>query len=919
MNQQAVKHQALIQLEKLGYKPSDKVYIRLLPPKGKHEDLKALGYETYMDGGKEAFKNHTGYYVIGTDLFYEKQYGVYRQPVKDGLNQIKELAAFGYGVYFVVNPGGDNNSDIAYAENLFFEHDKLDLDSQRENIQEIETLLGKPATQVVRTKKSLHTYFKLNRQIDPKIWQIYQERLIQNRNSDDSIRNPNRLMRLAGFKHVSIENGQKVFTDVVIESTSDSIFSTGDFDEILPKWDKNRWEKKAKSSAVPTSPLNNPWDIRNFAQYLPGYNPRGRANAITCKCPVHNGDSYDSLHIEPDTGRFNCQAGCDSKTIYAKCQEVAVSAGYHLPEKKAAVITKEEHEQIKEVQSTMGTLSDLDAKAMKVRHEISMFLAETDPTKKALIKKKIQKSYGFDKFELADMIRDQQGDLTTDSEKIKILSLKDVYNFETSGQRFLIDGWLPEKDSFLVFGLPGSQKTTLLIDMAFAVATGEKWLGENVQQGNVLILSGDQPLNKTREYLINRGFDPSDENVTIVDCYNKNIWKEPGFLKHLEQLTDEKKFKLVVADSLRGLVRDPLKIKEKDEEIGGYMKQLEAIFLKYGAFGWVHHEIKDRDAVGLAKASGNTGITSVPSHIWGIEEAIKANPDGTKILSIYKSRGMEPQKAVIRFDQDTCSFEFVSRKGEDIAKAQEMKTLSDRILDVIRTKFPADSWLEPQEIKHFIGDAGLYAALRRLKDRGILSWKGADGKRGGLYKLPCDSLTVTECNDFESSSHQDTLTDTLDLQSARYTESIDMIEFDESSSESSTLSSTYLAPPETTSSATKSETVDTVEFEGDHLASSTPVVENDDCLEEVSARFDDDVTVCDQTFSEGDMVVLNLDDSDPEDLVKYEPVQNGDAGIISKVIEPQDDMDFYWYEVDFGMKTIKCTDSVLKAEASAFA
>jgi len=78
--------------------------------------------------------------------------------------------------------------------------------------------------------------------------------------------------------------------------------------------------------------ISDPWDIRNLAQYLQGYNPHGRRKGwITAKCPAHNGQSDDSLHIEESTGAFKCHAGCDPKEVYHAAIAIAKAQGHEFP------------------------------------------------------------------------------------------------------------------------------------------------------------------------------------------------------------------------------------------------------------------------------------------------------------------------------------------------------------------------------------------------------------------------------------------------------------------------------------------------------------------------------------------------------------------------------------------------------------
>lgn len=77
----------------------------------------------------------------------------------------------------------------------------------------------------------------------------------------------------------------------------------------------------------------NPWDIRNFVQFLEGGSSR-RQGWSCYKCPAHNGVSDDSLHVEDSSGAFKCHADCDSKQVYHAAKEIAIAHGYQLPESR---------------------------------------------------------------------------------------------------------------------------------------------------------------------------------------------------------------------------------------------------------------------------------------------------------------------------------------------------------------------------------------------------------------------------------------------------------------------------------------------------------------------------------------------------------------------------------------------------------
>lgn len=254
---------------------------------------------------------------------------------RDGIAYLQTINAKGYGIYLIPNSGGGADADITRFPALFYECDSINKDEQRQRLRSLEAKLERSASMVVETRNSLHCYFKLE---DDKLlsltWTQYQQRLIQEQQSDEAIWNPARLMRLVGFDHQKWNSDTRSLEQFPVRLTweSDRAFSLDEFDEVLPQWDEQRWsQSQRQGERVATNPTDDPWDIRNFASYLDGYKIDGRRGWDTCKCPAHNGESDNSLHINQSTGATKCHSGCNPKDIYHAALELARSRGYQVP------------------------------------------------------------------------------------------------------------------------------------------------------------------------------------------------------------------------------------------------------------------------------------------------------------------------------------------------------------------------------------------------------------------------------------------------------------------------------------------------------------------------------------------------------------------------------------------------------------
>ena len=340
----------------LGYKAGDRLYVRALLPKNLSDEMaiaRRLKFEIEESGQKKLIPNtRRGYLTVGSWEFTHIRKGKEPKVYADGLSQLATLNQEGRGIYFVVNPGGEKDGDIAGANTLFWENDDKSKDEQ---IAQARTS-GLPLGAMVETNKSVHCYSPLTTPIeDLDEWKTLQERLIQKMESDPAIRNSSRLMRLPGFDHVRVEKSdvteELVFTPVKLRHIDKAAkASQGEIAEKLPEWQADRWTKETKQgsgvrhrkgeAAAQSLAADNPWDIRNFAQYLNG-DHISQNGWLQVQCPHHGGEgsSGTSLGINEATGQYVCHSGCDSKSVYKAAWQMAEGKGWRSPqaERKAQV------------------------------------------------------------------------------------------------------------------------------------------------------------------------------------------------------------------------------------------------------------------------------------------------------------------------------------------------------------------------------------------------------------------------------------------------------------------------------------------------------------------------------------------------------------------------------------------------------
>ena len=149
-------------------------------------------------------------YQQGEDIVYPRAIVPGSDPRKGTQAQARNLKGLkwaeierfnqdGYGIYFVVNGGGHSDKDVTHCRAVFCEFDDRPIVDQINFWQELG--LPEPSLQIA-TRKSVHTYWVFDQPIPVSQWRELQTALLTVAGSDQSLKNPSRVMRLAGAYHI---------------------------------------------------------------------------------------------------------------------------------------------------------------------------------------------------------------------------------------------------------------------------------------------------------------------------------------------------------------------------------------------------------------------------------------------------------------------------------------------------------------------------------------------------------------------------------------------------------------------------------------------------------------------------------------------------------------------------------------------
>ncbi len=139
------------------------------------------------------------------------------------------------GIFFVVNFGGHEDNEISRINAQFVENDTLSIEKQLEQIEAFPL----PPSLIVRTKKSLHTYWLIK---DGKVedYRRVQKRLIAHFQGDPACVNESRVLRLPTFEH---RKGEP-FMVSLIKFNPELRYTQAELEMALPEViDEVTWEK----------------------------------------------------------------------------------------------------------------------------------------------------------------------------------------------------------------------------------------------------------------------------------------------------------------------------------------------------------------------------------------------------------------------------------------------------------------------------------------------------------------------------------------------------------------------------------------------------------------------------------------------------------------------------------------------------
>ncbi len=484
-------------------------------------------------------------------------------------DRIYSLSQNKFNTYLVPNRGGNKDWQITECTCLFIEYDDGDKEQQITKWQELG--LPRPTFQLDTGGKSIHHYWTLQEPISPNHWRQLQQRLLNHATgSDQLLKNPSRLMTVAGANKYSSETyvkkglaetaGQMMGKSTIINDTGVK-YAAAELESFLPALSTRPVKSFLPDDFIQQQHQDKNQEISRAQEalsYLPCQDFTEYGPWIEVGMALHSVDPgllNDWVEWSREMDNFD-ENECLRKwqTFEKKPDEITIGTlirsakryGYkptHTPQ-SIDINTPTWTHYLDEILNAIHT-ADEDNE-MRLRSEVYSDLRVTEARLNRALLKRFSAS--------------------------KITKVKQTHNSIRLGDvamlDYLMDGWIVKGDVQLLYAPAGVGKTTLALRKCLALARGENLLDRNkpCTPGKSLFIATDSGAAALKKAAFDLGIDvntdpfinPGPDQMIWIWAHEPSQGHESwacninGVLK-LEQFIKEQNIQYVVIDSAKSV------------------------------------------------------------------------------------------------------------------------------------------------------------------------------------------------------------------------------------------------------------------------------------------------------------------------------------------------------------------------------
>jgi len=665
---------------------------------------------------------------------------------------LEQYQSEGKSVYFIVNGGGHKDDDVKCGRAFFFEHDQL---SKAESLVLWQSLgLPEPTIQVDTGGKSIHSYWVLEQPCTIEAWRSLQVDLLEFADADRKLKNPSRVMRLAGCWHPDGEQSR-------IVTNTGKRYQYDQLRRAIPGRQQTtttemRWHEFEANCTLPlieAVPIEICLSRENRDLIAHGIGEGGRndrgfalaANLIgTAEYLASMGQRLDS---DPrnlfESYCDRCSPAMDAaerdavwKSASQKIRTTSLPPdaiegclkGYAWREYKQSAVSGQSLEVSNQQSVEQGSKEPEKKKAKE-----EMNAAEVAAELERIFNLEDGYTQLWDLGTLAKKTGRTAAHLVSLYERLKDsqytfspMCVVDFVNAKPAEREWLVAGHIPVGTTVGLIADGGTGKTILAYDLAKAIATGTPWNGFKTKKSKVLIIQTDEPENDSREKLDINGF---AEVAAADQAFIQQRWRTTQIKQlrsWIEQHIPQGETGFVIIDSHTSANRST-ETKEQDTAHCLYIYDLRDLANEMGVtFFVLHHTNKN------GGSRGSTAFEDNVSEVWFLSNPdAQANLRSTqKRLEIRKSRSGCSGIFQIELDVLTNQWEHQGNFGAD---ENTPLSLSEKIQNYLKLNLGKYYSLEDIMMASSFANHGRDAVkkqLERLRQKGLIEGEWREGQKG---------------------------------------------------------------------------------------------------------------------------------------------------------------------------------------------
>jgi hypothetical protein len=586
------------------------------------------------------------------------------------IDDLDDWESEGRGVYVVVNGFGHSDSQISEGRAIFYEHDSLSIDIQIDLWKRLG--LPQPTFQVDTGGKSIHSYWVLGEGMPVAEWKSLQSDLLEFADADRSIKNPSRVMRLAGYRHPETGKKARIINISGQKYSKDLLRST------IPTKRKSE-QRPIVQQTIGAFPI--PKAIaKSNREILDNGVGEGERNSTGYKLAtdligvenwlILSGYPYErSARNLFDQFCDRCNPSLDDRereTIWAQASSLKPTPSlsgdklincYKAWEKSESPPTPKEAKPLKKAaKETPKTEKpeklDFNGKMTKIAAIEEEFGFQTAQYNHEM--HEFAKSLGYQKTVLESIYFQHLSEsMTTEFKKLG------EYDRPNEDREWIIADLVPKGSTMLVYADGGVGKTLLLYDLIDSIYREKSFLGHPVvERVRASIIQTDEPENDFKERMAEKG-------MYDLDIFANIQWSF-GAVRQLEDHIIRDQIGIVLIDSFASNSKFA-STEEKDAAHAAVLYRLRDVAQRQNCTIIVVHHANKSGA-----ARGSTAIRNNVSEVWNLRRPNKDLASEQKILhnerilDCEKSRSGVTLKYVIAISE-TLDWEYIG----DLRKIEE--------------------------------------------------------------------------------------------------------------------------------------------------------------------------------------------------------------------------------------------------------